>query len=63
MCDNVDVRTNEVYESVAGIEIENSRHCLVEYILIGPPCSKYNSIIKRNFQREKSFCYVQVITI
>lgn len=31
MCDNIDVRTNEVYESVAGIEIENSRHCLVEY--------------------------------
>jgi parallel beta-helix repeat protein len=30
MCDNVDVRNNEVYESVAGIEIENSRHCLVE---------------------------------
>ena len=31
MCDNIDVKTNEVYESVAGIEIENSRHCLVEY--------------------------------
>ena len=31
MCDNVDVRLNEVFESVAGIEIENSRHCLVEY--------------------------------
>lgn len=31
MCDNVDVRHNEVFESVAGIEIENSRHCLVEY--------------------------------
>lgn len=30
MCDNVDVRSNEVFESVAGIEIENSRHCLVE---------------------------------
>lgn len=30
MCDNIDVRNNEVYESVAGIEIENSRHCLVE---------------------------------
>ncbi len=30
MCDNVDVRNNEVYENVAGIEIENSRHCLVE---------------------------------
>jgi len=30
MCDNIDVRHNEVFESVAGIEIENSRHCLVE---------------------------------
>ncbi len=31
MCDNVDVRFNEVYGNVAGIEIENSRHSLVEY--------------------------------
>ena len=30
MCDNIDVRHNEVFESVAGIEIENSRHALVE---------------------------------
>ncbi len=30
MCDNVDVIHNEVFENVAGIEIENSRHCLVE---------------------------------
>lgn len=30
MCDNIDVRHNEVFDSVAGIEIENSRHCLVE---------------------------------
>lgn len=30
MCENIDVRNNEVFESVAGIEIENSRHCLVE---------------------------------
>lgn len=30
MCDNIDVLYNEVYNSVAGIEIENSRHCLVE---------------------------------
>lgn len=30
MCDNVDVVHNEVFDSVAGIEIENSRHCLVE---------------------------------
>lgn len=31
MCDNIDVRHNQVYASVAGIEIENSRHALVEY--------------------------------
>lgn len=31
MCDNIDVRHNQVFESVAGIEIENSRHALVEY--------------------------------
>jgi len=30
MCDNIDVRHNEVYENVAGIEIENSRHAIVE---------------------------------
>ena len=30
VCDNIDVIHNEVYENVAGIEIENSRHCLVE---------------------------------
>lgn len=30
MCDNVDVLHNEVFNNVAGIEIENSRHCLVE---------------------------------
>lgn len=30
MCDNVDVRHNEVYGNVAGIEIENSRHVIVE---------------------------------
>lgn len=30
MCDNVDVRHNEVFDNVAGIEIENSRHALVE---------------------------------
>lgn len=30
MCDNIDVRHNEVFDNVAGIEIENSRHCLVE---------------------------------
>ncbi len=31
MCDNVDVRHNEVFDSVAGIEIENTRHAIVEY--------------------------------
>ncbi|CAN0343258.1 unnamed protein product, partial [Chrysoparadoxa australica] len=30
MCDNVDVKHNEVFDSVAGIEIENTRHALVE---------------------------------
>ncbi len=30
MCDNVDVRHNEVFNNVAGIEIENTRHALVE---------------------------------
>lgn len=30
MCDNIDVRHNEVFDSVAGIEIENSRHAIVE---------------------------------
>jgi parallel beta-helix repeat protein len=30
MSDNVDVVHNEVFDNVAGIEIENSRHCLVE---------------------------------
>ncbi len=30
MCDNIDVKHNEVFGNVAGIEIENSRHCLVE---------------------------------
>ncbi len=30
MCDNVDVKYNEVFDNVAGIEIENSRHAIVE---------------------------------
>lgn len=30
MCDNVDVKYNEVFGNVAGIEIENSRHAIVE---------------------------------
>lgn len=31
MCDNVDVIGNEVFENVAGIEIENTRNALVEH--------------------------------
>ena len=63
MCDNVDVRNNEVFESVAGIEIENSRHCLVEnnyvhdnaggllaFITPGLPIKTcYDVIFRRNF--------------
>ena len=30
MCDNIQVSNNEVFASVAGIEIENSRHAIVE---------------------------------
>ena len=30
MSDYIDVRNNQVFDSVAGIEIENSRHVLVE---------------------------------
>lgn len=30
MCDNIDVRHNEVWGNVAGIEIENTRHAIVE---------------------------------
>jgi parallel beta-helix repeat protein len=33
MCDNVHVAHNEVYGNVAGIEIENSRHAIVEHNL------------------------------
>ncbi len=63
MCDNIDVRHNEVYENVAGIEIENSRHCLVEnnyahnntggilaFITPGLPIkTAYDIIIRNNF--------------
>lgn len=63
MCDNIDVRNNEVYENVAGIEIENSRHCLVEnnyahnntggilaFITPGLPIkTAYDIIIRNNF--------------
>lgn len=34
MCDNIHVAHNEVYASVAGIEIENSRHAIVENNLV-----------------------------
>lgn len=63
MCDNIDVRHNEVFESVAGIEIENSRHCLVEgnythnntggilvFITPGLPIKTcYDVIVRENF--------------
>ena len=63
MCDNVDVLHNSVYENVAGIEIENSRHCLVEgnyaynntggilaFITPGLPVkTTYDVIIRNNF--------------
>ena len=63
MCDNVDVLHNETYASVAGIEIENSRHCLVEnnythnntggiliFITPGLPIKTcYDIIIRNNF--------------
>jgi len=63
MCDNIDVLNNEVYGNVAGIEIENSRHCLVEnnlaydntggilaFITPGLPIkTTYDVIIRNNF--------------
>lgn len=63
MSDNIDVIHNEVYDSVAGIEIENSRHALVEgnytynntggilvFITPGLPVkTTYDVIIRRNF--------------
>lgn len=63
MCDNIDVRHNEVFDSVAGIEIENSRHCLVEnnyvhnntggllaFITPGLPIkTAFNIIFRNNF--------------
>jgi parallel beta-helix repeat protein len=63
MCDNIDVRHNEVFGNVAGIEIENSRHCLVEnnlaydntggilaFITPGLPVkTTYDVIIRNNF--------------
>ena len=63
MCDHVDVRNNEVFDNVAGIEIENSRHVLVEgnvarnntggiLVFITPGLSiktSYDAIVRRNF--------------
>jgi parallel beta-helix repeat protein len=61
MSDNVDVVFNQVFESVAGIEIENSRHALVEgnmvydntggilaFITPGLPIKSCGDVIIRN---------------
>ncbi len=62
MCDYIDVRNNHVFENVAGIEIENSRHALVEgniahdntggilvFITPGLPIkTSYDAIVRRN---------------
>ncbi|TQV70145.1 cytochrome-c peroxidase [Exilibacterium tricleocarpae] len=63
MCDHVDVRHNEVFNNVAGIEIENTRHAIVEnnyvhnntggiltFITPGLPIkTTYDVIIRNNF--------------
>ena len=68
MCDNIHVRHNEVYGSVAGIEIENSRHALVEdnytwdnaggilaFITPGLPIKTcYDVIIRNNFVKDNN---------
>ncbi len=68
MCDNIDVRHNEVFENVAGIEIENSRHALVEnnlaynntggilaFITPGLPIkTTYDVIIRNNFIKDNN---------
>jgi len=62
MCDHIDVRNNRVFDNVAGIEIENTRHALVEgniahnntggilvFITPGLPIkTSYDAIIRRN---------------
>jgi len=62
MSDHIDVRNNRVFDNVAGIEIENSRHALVEgniahnntggilvFITPGLPIkTSYDAIIRRN---------------
>ncbi|NCG06058.1 MAG: cytochrome-c peroxidase, partial [Gammaproteobacteria bacterium] len=63
MSDYIDVRNNQVFDNVAGIEVENSRHVLVEgnvarnntggilvFITPGLPIkSSYDAIVRRNF--------------
>lgn len=63
MCDNIHVNNNEVFENVAGIEIENTRHAVVEnnkvynntggilaFITPGLPIkTTYDVIIRNNF--------------
>ncbi|MBB3167579.1 parallel beta-helix domain-containing protein [Simiduia aestuariiviva] len=63
MCDNIHVNNNEVFENVAGIEIENTRHAIVEnnkvynntggilaFITPGLPIkTTYDVIIRNNF--------------
>lgn len=63
MCDNIDVINNEVFDNVAGIEIENSRHALVEnnyahdntggilvFVTPGLPIKTcYDVIVRNNF--------------
>ncbi len=63
MCDNIHVSNNEVFDNVAGIEIENSRHSIVEnnyahnntggilvFITPGLPIkTTYDTIVRNNF--------------
>ncbi len=63
MCDNIHVNNNETFDSVAGIEIENTRHSIVEnnyvhdntggilvFITPGLPIkTTYDTIIRNNF--------------
>lgn len=63
MCDNIHVTNNEVFDNVAGIEIENSRHSIVEnnyvhdntggilvFITPGLPIkTTYDTIVRNNF--------------
>jgi parallel beta-helix repeat protein len=68
MCDNIDVLHNEVFGNVAGIEFENSRHCIAEnnnvydnaggilaFITPGLPIkTTYDIIIRNNFVNENN---------